>query len=188
VDRRPHPGMRHGVRMAIDRHGRQHADDAVVRHNQEESQQKRAPILVEGDEGHGDKEMKVRLDVAVREMHEHRPGHREACGGQGRADQPSHALPRGQSGYAGQHEAGRRAHFHGPADEQAEARHRDRVQKKQAEKPTMTSTPFRIGQDQSLGNGCLRAAPQFREPAACGPSLCRGYSNHCGCIGCVTSS
>ena len=91
VDERPAPRVGDGVAVAVDRRGRDQAAEPVVDDDVADRHQERDPVLVERQDADHHEEVEVRLDVAVREVHEHRRGGDEAE--RGGDDAQLHARP-----------------------------------------------------------------------------------------------
>jgi hypothetical protein len=78
VDPGPQPRVALGRAVVVHGARRQHPDDAVVQHDEQDRETERHPVLVQRDDADHDEEVEVHLDVAAGQVHQHRGRRDEA--------------------------------------------------------------------------------------------------------------
>ena len=112
VDGGPRPGVVPCALVVVDVLRRQHADDAVVHHDEADGDEEGPPVLVEHDHAHHHEEVEMGLDHAAGEVDQDRRGGHQADGGEDRAlSRPPSPLRRAASAGAATKPASRTAWY-----------------------------------------------------------------------------
>lgn len=132
--------------MIVDGGGDERPHEPVVERHIPDRQQKWRPLLVEGDDGQHREEVEVQLNVAARQVHQHRGGGDEAAA---REHSPGHAAEPPPGGRDGERRDGRpvgEAMCPPLLGEQSKGHDAEGVEPQQHENAPMPTPPELIGQ------------------------------------------
>ena len=151
VNEPPPPGVSPGRGVIIDRGGRERPHEPMMDRHIADGQQERDPFLIERDDGQHHKEVKMQLDVAPRQVHQHRGGGDEAAAGEHGAHGAAESAPGGQEGEPRDGGPVGEAMRQPLPSDQPEADEGEDVQPEQHENAQVPAPPPSVGQGPPLG-------------------------------------